>query len=473
LKAVHAARLLDVRNLAPDVPDVLAGVIASCLARPSHLRPQSFADLADRLGPSTRFGRSRLAGVLWRPEQPWPAVRPANRRRQHRHRAAPWAMGVAATAALVVVALLPLWIRGRSEAVQTALTERAAPVAVAKHNASPAIHPARVDPAVKPAAAVAPVQPVTADVVLDVEGMLHVEQLDLKPHARVRGRGGKRPLVSVPRRGLVVACEDVTFENIDFTWEHEHDGRRPASNQTAAMILLEAQTATFRGCSFSTNSDAPPVAIAWSRAAQRLPGLEGEVSLGNCVFFGLAAVVDCRAKGGICVSLGNSLCVASGPLLRLHRAPAADEPIKLALDHVTMRGDSAVLECRYGRLDDNLGSITIGANDSAFAGNPRGGLLILAGTERPQPLMASLRWTGHGSIVTPQTALFVWRAAGRNQQSLAEEEVEVAGLVRSELEFAAAADGPPAASRVTDWQVPLRSTDPPGANTELLSLPRR
>ena len=31
--------------------------------------------------------------------------------------------------------------------------------------------------------------------------------------------------------------------------------------------------------------------------------------------------------------------------------------------------------------------------------------------------------------------------------------------------------GPLSASRVTRWQVPLRSADPPGANVDVLNLP--
>jgi hypothetical protein len=174
----------------------------------------------------------------------------------------------------------------------------------------------------------------------------------------------------------------------------------------------------------------------------------------------------------LAVELRNSLCVASGPIVRLHEAPPAAQSITIALAHATTRGDSAVLECRYAHLQDLCGAISITADDSALDGNPRGGLLVFSGAQRPDRLLKSIRWSGSGSLVTERTAVAIWRHGAKRQEILAEDELEVAGLVRSEVEFAGGADGPPSASRVIRWQVPLRSADPPGADTNALNLPR-
>jgi hypothetical protein len=130
-----------------------------------------------------------------------------------------------------------------------------------------------------------------------------------------------------------------------------------------------------------------------------------------------------------------------------------------------------VLECRFTRVDD-VGSVTITANDSARAGAPNGALVTVSGGQRPAKLVAALAWSGSGSIVTPQTAILAWRGSSRARQIWPEEELEIAGLVRSELEFAGAADGVPDHSRVVRWQVPLRSDDPPGANPTSLARPQ-
>jgi hypothetical protein len=306
--------------------------------------------------------------------------------------------------------------------------------------------------------------------VLPAGRRVSLDRLDLQPGQRVRGRPGQRPLVSVPREGLVVNCENVCFEGIDFVAPPaaNSDGNRI---RRSVMMTVAAGTIEFRACSFSSAADSPPIAIAWTGATQTAAGVGGELAIGDCVFSGMAAVVDCQAATGVTLEMKNTLCVASGPIVRLSRAPQPNESVAIMLDHVTLRGDSAVLECRYSRLPGSLGSITISATDSALAGNSGGGLLILAGAQRPDPLLKNIAWNGEGSLVTPETAVAVWRPSPHKHHVLPEDELEVAGLVRSDVQFAGDAQGAPAASRVTRWQVPLRSADPPGASTNSLFLP--
>lgn len=473
LKAMHAARLVDVRQLAPDAPEELAAVVSACLARESEHRP-SLTRLSEQLGNPTRSGSASLAAVLWRPEGTWHVVRRSGRGRKPSRRGAQWAAGVAAGVVLLLVSLLPLWLlRGREPPAQTAAAKVNPPPVVAQPapEAPPvaATHQPLVDPAVTPAAAVLPV-PEKHELALAADHTLRVEQLDLKPHMRVRGRGGRRPLVSVPRRGLPLTAEDVTFDGIDFVWEADRTDRG-ADVYAGAMIVVEARTVTFVRCSFVAEDDAP-AAIAWNGAQPELSGLGGEIAFRDCLLAGLSAVVDCQGAGALSVSLANSLCVDSGPIVGRHRAARADESLALVLDHVTTRGRSAVLECRYGRLGHDVGAMTISASDSAFAGTPTGGLVIFAGATQPEKLVHSLTWSGEGSIVTPETAMLVWRGTSGGRQVWPEEELQIAGLVRSELEFAGPMDGTPASSRVVRWQVPLRSADPPGANPNALVWPR-
>jgi hypothetical protein len=296
------------------------------------------------------------------------------------------------------------------------------------------------------------------------------EQLDLMPGQCVRGRPGQRPQVSVPSAGLVVNCENVCFEGIDFV-APPGAGSRGSPNRRSAMLVVAAQGIELRGCSFSSTAENPPIAIAWTGATSDAAGVGGELTLGDCVFSGVAAVVDCQSDAPLVLAVQNTLCVASGPVLRLHRGPKPDQSIAISLDRVTLRGDSAVLECRYGRLERDLGSIAISATDSALAGNPGSGLLILAGSQRPDRLLKSIGWSGQGSLVTPETAVALWRASPDQIHVLPEDELEVAGLVRSDVTFGGDAEGPPSASRITRWQAPLRSAEPPGASTNSLFLP--
>jgi hypothetical protein len=264
---------------------------------------------------------------------------------------------------------------------------------------------------------------------------------------------------------LHVSAEDVCFERVDFVWDAE-----PAGSGAAAMLTIDVDAIEFVGCSFSSRSARSPVALAWRGAAES-GGVERRLVARDCVFRGLAAVVECPADGARRVDLANSLCVAAGPIVRLRGIVPEGETFSVALDHVTTRGDSSVLEYRYGRMDAPPGGVAITVDSSALVTNPRGGLLVFAGTQSPEVLIRSVEWTGTGSLVTPETAMGVWRSRAEQQQPWAEEDLDVGGLVRSAVDFAGPADGPPAASRITRWQAPLQSLDPPGANTQVLYLP--
>lgn len=489
LKAAHAARVVDVRPYSPTVSSALAGAIESCLQRDPNHRPRSFAEVAERLGPPTSAGQALVASLVRGGGGAWQGMRRPTRRKRAVGRRSLLAASVGALAVLAVIAA-PLAVRWHDKSEPNSLTAkpttpepRAAAMLVAptERESERTSATSRVDPQVKAAAAIVPtakpsveptVEPIVEDLVLPAGEILRVEHLDLVPHVRVRGRGGNRPQLSVPRRGLVIAYEDVSFEGVDFIWDRREREPAESSEHSRAMLDLRSQTATFRGCSFSSRVDDAPAAIRFAGASEALPGLGGELVLTDCVFDGLSTVVDHRASGAISVELNNCLCVAAGPILRLSRPPQPGDPVHLLLERVTTRGDTAVLHCRYGLLAGDTGAITITANGSALAGGGRAGLVILSGKTRPEPLVKALTWSGQGSIVTPQTPLLIWHLEASRMSELPDDDLPVAGLVRGALEFAGRPDGPPDASRVVRWQVPLRSPDPPGADPSKLFSPR-
>jgi hypothetical protein len=197
------------------------------------------------------------------------------------------------------------------------------------------------------------------------------------------------------------------------------------------------------------------------------------LTLTDCVFDNVEAAVEWSGHGIATLDASNVLHLGPGPLLRLNRCPEVAESINVSLQHVTLRGCGAALECRYSRLVDPTGTLVISATESALAIDRDGTLLLFEGPEHPTALLRSLQWSGQGSLLVPGVAVAAWRGPDGALESLGEDEIDMAGLVRSRVQFAGTTDGGPAASRMTRWQVPLRSPDPPGVFVDDLHGPDR
>ncbi len=476
LQAAQTARVIDIRSIAQGIPSTLAEALGQCLASNREDRPASFAHLAERLGPATTAGRALLAGLQRSPTGMWQNLCPAAPRQVRRSSNKSLAVGAACAAVVLILATTTLLLRTKPS--ESVAPDSLASVTSVNPSFSPAPRPLtieqpKVDPEVRPAAATLPLdehveaQRVVEDLVLATGEVLRIESLELEPRMRVRGRGGRRPLVSVPAEGLLVDCENVTFEGIDFIWQAPAQAEGAAAGDRA-IIRLQAQTVNFRGCSFNARTAAPPAAIRTAASRQKLGGLGVEVILADCVFDGVRSAVDHRTPEAIATRLTNCLCVASGPILNLARSPSEDSEIKLLLESVTTRGDTAVLAIQNARGLGKPGPIVVTASGCALAGTSRDGLISLVDAPTSGPLIDAIRWSGQGSVVSPRMPMLTSQSPSGGTTPLADDRLAVAGIVRGELEFAGRADGPPADSRVMRWQVPLRSAEPPGADPDRL-----
>lgn len=511
LRGAQTARISEIQRLAPETPGPLAAAVRACMQRDPSRRPGSMAELAARLGPSTHAGRMALSRCLAKPSQGAGRWTQSIRTIKRSSQTPLWMTGIAGClVAAVTLAWLIATARGpvppasiAGGPVQDGVPSPLVPPAPdgfpdrARQSDTTAVdlkqrpamdRPAPAPRSRMPAAAGGPraehsprgtsIRAVerAADLVLSCKGPLSLDSLDLRPGQRVCGQDGARPLVVVPPDGLNVAVEDVRFENIDFV---RGDFPTPASRSahSAPIVHLQASCAHFRGCSFQApgGQARPVVAIRWthpvdrSAAATSLPS--GRMELTHCVFRGVEAAVECRTLGARAVRMTNTLHLGTGPMVRLDHFPEADEPVVISFAHCTLRGALAALECRYGQIGEKPGRIAIEAAQSVFVLRDRAALLVFCGPESPTAFLGRVQWTGRGSLLAPAAPVALWRDDGGRDETLDDALLSIAGLVRSEVEFAGPPDGRPASSHVTRWQVPLRSTDPPGVNPALLFLP--
>ncbi|HEX4143033.1 MAG TPA: protein kinase [Pirellulales bacterium] len=493
LQAAHAARVPDIRRVAPDTPEPLWRAIEGCLARDPAARPASFADLARLVGPRTRRGAAGLTQCLEQRKR----VRSVLGSQPPRPRREFLSTRQLVVAVLVLATIVSLaWRRGdwlRRPAVAkvaaiggsptsrpgllppTVATERAdgqagpagakaASTARAMHDRQPAGGAA--DAPAKTAES--PVAYWTAEaappLVLPADQTIDLDRIVPRAGQTIRAATGRRARVIVRGRPAVLAAEDVSFEDIDFLFDPSPSS---ASVGTAAIFAISAGRANFRHCTFEASANAPgeATAIAWrgpSRSARAAADWQGRLTLDRCTIRGFGTAVQCPSAQRATLELTDSLLVGCGSVARLARAPRGDEACEVWLIHVTARDTGPLVRIDYEELPATIGQLSITAQESTLA--PRRGepLVLFAGEAAPDALLAALEWQGQGSLVTPDTTIAACRFGDAALDPIADEDLTVAGLVRSQIGFAGDSLAVSADSLTVRWQGALQSSEPPG-----------
>ncbi|MBN1588201.1 MAG: protein kinase [Pirellulales bacterium] len=487
LQAAEKASVADPKPLAPDAPETLLTAIRACTQPAPELRPAGMAELTTLLGPATRDGATCLRRTLARDLQRTPRWK-APARPSHGVRRTALRIGAAAVCAVVLVALV--WGVPRRDKLSsssskteptatspTTTTEppRTVPVVVPTGHAEPVAAdppeltnwPTETPPRIVPENDDSRPQDLVLQIDEHPEASRVVARLPLRPGQHVHGPPGKRVVLNVAREGLLVAAPGVVFEGIDFVWKHATGAS--ADDSRPAMVLIQSPQAEFRGCTFRSSRRTVD-AVRWihpseeTRSATSLPN--GRITVDRCVFRNLDTAVDCRTRGALAIRFSNVLHLGAGPLLRLRRAPEADEPAILALDRTTLRDSGPLLRCD-APSNGSAGKITLKTNGCVFSPRADQPLLLLAGKPLPEQLLKRMTWTGQGSVVNPDCAIVGYLDDSGEARPLPENVLSIDGLVRGQVEFAGDLHGPSTDSRAVQWLAPLQSDEAPGIDGSL------
>ncbi|HEX4132010.1 MAG TPA: protein kinase [Pirellulales bacterium] len=469
MQAIQMGRVADVAQLVPETPQDVQELVRVCMARDVQQRPRSLAALATRFGgvagaqENTLVGEKLLARSLDRSSQCRLRLGQAPEARNLRSRLL--RAGAVTTGCLLVLiaATWPQWQARLSRAV-TDRMKRDAPVA-ATPSAPAQTHSALAQGPRKPAVpGTERVGPWPGamweenELVLDASGPIDVSNIPLRTAQVVRARAHARAEVRVPPEGWRIEADEVRFQDIDFV---------AASPDTAAMVVLACRRAEFRGCSWqAARGGKSTAAIGWTRdeKADEVDDMlvAGEVRLSDCLLQQLGAGVRWSQPGSVVIELANVLCLGPGSLVAFDRPPEGDESLELIVSHVTLRDANALVSCACRQIPADPGRLIISAKDCAFMPTVDTGLIVFDGPTPPGALLQGLEWVGQGSVLSHAVPLAVWRDAKGELHAAADESVQAAGLVRSDVGFAGDKSAGPAASRIVRWQVPLQSTEPPG-----------
>jgi serine/threonine protein kinase len=496
IRAIQAARMADLTRFAPNAPSALVAAVGACSKKDPRQRPESFQAVADLLGRSNGSGCRAVASVYGKIGGGKRGVMTTLQNAVHARDATAWMATLAACAMVVAAVAWPL-MRDRTPppspprnspnsrpSVMPLANARPQPVRV--HRDSEVVSTSYVEPDSNPrhdrgaseavrsrssqqsAVSIPPPVVLTAERPIDWSSTAPT----LYSGQTVRGRPGERPLVVVPPAGLVVAVDDVRFENVDFIWRPDSDA--PIDPERAALVELRASRACFASCTFqavSRGSNARPVAVVWTgprRAGPFLPA--GRLELIDCVMSGVASGIDARLTAPLEIKIDNTLCLGPGPLLQFNQPPKADEPIEIALTNFTIRDAAGLVVLHCNRTPPSeTGSIAITTNDCVLAPGARGALVLFAGSTSSADLAKSIQWSGQGSL-SPTGARVAARVGNSGPATTDDVEVSIDGLVSGQIEFAGPPDAGSSASRVTHWLAAAHSADPPGIRDGLPNL---
>ncbi len=472
LRAAQEGCIPNIRRYAPDLPDALAKLICHMVELKPGNRPQSFAEVAVALDESKIGSPSELRKCLRDPLSAAPRALHrtgrAPRTSHRRSRSTKSALQGAALLATVISAVV--WLGSRTRDPATAQNVPAV-VATAAHapktppdgttsrQATPP-SPETELPFGTPAKLVSANRRASKSLVLPAGVVSQLDPEELEHLEVVRAEGG-RAVVELPAAGLTVLGKSIEFEDIDFVWPPAGTPVAP-SHQQPALLILRVRHARFVGCRFRAFGEGNAVAIRWqgSTGPEQDELTTGLLEINRSVLENVTAV-QLQTYGATSVRATGTLHLGPGPLVRMSRCPATDEPLSILLERCTLRGAAAVLECRYRELEEHPGTVSLHGADCVFAGD-NGSLLVFEGPASPQTWLPSFAWRGQGSVIEDAWRVLSWHGGDGTEQIIDEQRLLIEGLVRSRLEFAGPAGAGPAASRLTRCLAPLRSVELPG-----------
>ena len=491
-RAAETTRIRAIHPIAPDAPRALVEAIRQCTEHEVARRPGNFAALLAQLGPPSDRGQALLSRHVARGATPPERLlrRVATMRRSST--APTWAAAAGGVALALLVCLWPLatrWPTGDiPAAAATATTAPGGPqlpkvapgaprddrerareaTAIARRRAETA-DPRSKTPQVVPASATQPLPspdqvPATSrEFVISAARPVAWSQVRPSLGQVVHSRPGERARIVIPPTGGTLHAEGVRFEDVDFVvprWE----------GSASAALLVTARRVSFHRCSFQATVDADPLPVAVEFSAGESNLAVGgpsacEVEMRECVFAGVQSAVRVTTSCESTLALTEVLFLGPGSLVNLQAAGERPSATEVRLKHCTTREAACVLELW------SAGVVRVVAAECVFAIKGSGAVIVLAGDEQPLAALRNVTWQGEGSLVAPKTPLVAWRRDRGDSRIVREPNMTTEGLVRTELGFAGNVDSGPDGSRLVRWQVPLRSSRPPGIGDQPLSLP--
>jgi hypothetical protein len=444
--AAHQTRTADdVREWAPDTPDLLADLVRGL----THAEPQQRLNAVDefrqRAGAPTRRDRRAIASFRRAFDAAVPHLRTARPRDLYRW---PLALGAGCAGAVLAAVLADAGLRAELLSV------------AAKWSLSSKVNPEAT--AVSFSADLLPLPAPIPDgtILLTEPGPYAVATIKFPGTVTLRAAEGVQPELLVRDQPLRVAAEQWVCEGVRFRYDRMFHQGEPART----VVEVVARRIEWRRCTL--NLGEPP---RKSPDTPTLVGLHwrspedfslGELRLENCLMHGDGVMVE-RADMDCQFALHNVLHLGRGPLLSL-AATDVVQGLSLELRQVTLRESGPLVRLTLADPTQTP-QVTVTADDCVL--QPRSGQAVWEYVSTAPPALGpeSLVWSGEGSLLAPNIPWLLWVNAGSlAREALDADDITLDGLAVGQVRFAGPATTDPHDSLVLEAETPRRSTEPPG-----------
>lgn len=435
--AAHQTQTIDdVRMWAPETPSMLAETIRQMTSPVAALRPRSFAEILQKWGRPSSFGRSRLKQYRRLFDVAVPhfgeIAIPQNRGN---------AIWIVAMLFALTGAVAMLYDNGlRNELLN--VVNNAKPIESPGDlgaNTSDSENPA-TDSKTVSNHQIIPLPAPGADgvITLNADGPYRATGITFAGNLTIHAANGVRPRILVDDGPLILAAQTVQLENITIQCQETN---------VAVMVKVSSQKITVSNCAFlSLRPDAEindevslsgqeNASLGWTPYDPRDPK-SGQITITNTVFDGPGAAIV-FAKSPRRITVVNTLKTGSGAFAVMGPKCLATE-MKFDLDHMTLRNSGPLLWLA-GQFATKTGSppTQIQANESVFSfANAASEFIVIDAEQTRADVERSIQMRARESIVAPGTTLLATYDSEMKMLHPKDADEQFDGLMASNIEFA-------------------------------------
>lgn len=293
----------------------------------------------------------------------------------------------------------------------------------------------------------------------------------------IKGSSNTPAVIRVHDEALNITAEQLTLENVILISESgkltpvSQAEKSLDSSRVPSLLNVTAQSVHIKSCFFaqldeplSENHEIRRSAIHWKPIDSQQQN-RSQLEIQNSVFAVSEHAIH-LTHAPQSLSLINCLNITSRSTFFFEAPPEIDQQVQLNLQHVTLRDAGPLLLFRWHDPKIMPGTVQIETQDCVFD-LAHAALIEAIGSKPPDSWLSSVRLLGEGSVASSEIQIAGWKAAiDESLEELNTSKMLIEGLSTGKFRYHAPLSLRPADSVIMEAQVPRKSADPPGIQSD-------